>query len=359
MSTATSTAHRPASVPSCEPPDTRDAYFDNAKYLAILLVAVGHIWEPLREGDRGLLALYFFVYAFHMPAFIVVSGYFSRSFDASPGRVRRLVTGFVVPYVVFETAYALFTRWSDDDPQRPVTLLDPTYVTWFLAALFVWRLTAPLWRALRWPLPVALGVAALAGVSPSIGEDLDLQRVLQFLPCFVLGLCLRPEHFRLVRRRLVRVLSVPVASAGLVLAYWAVPRIDQGWLYRSSAAQQLGMAWWAGPVMTLLLFGVSLALVVCFLAWVPDRRTWFTALGAGTLYGYLLHGFFMKFLAHTGFHDLLRPHGRLGLLAVTLLGAVVVTALCTAPVRRLFRPVVEPRVEWVFRKQDRGAPQGR
>lgn len=43
--------------------------------------------------------------------------------------------------------------------------------------------------------------------------------------------------------------------------------------------------------MTLALFGCSLLLVASFLAWVPGRRTWLTALGAGTLYGYLLHGF--------------------------------------------------------------------
>ncbi|MDH6223400.1 fucose 4-O-acetylase-like acetyltransferase [Streptomyces sp. MJP52] len=356
MSTATATAHRPGGLDEPgssgpgDPSAARDAFFDNAKYLAILLVAVGHIWEPLLPGDREALTLYVFVYSFHMPAFIVVSGYFSRSFDGSPGRVRRLVTCFAVPYVLFETAYALFTRWSDDDPQRPITLLDPTYVTWFLAALFVWRLTAPLWRSLRWPLPVALCVAMLASLSPSIGEDLDLQRVLQFLPYFVLGLCLRPEHFALVRHPAVRALSVPVALLGLAAVHWAVPRVSYAWLYHSSAAQQLGMSWWAGPVMTLLLFALAVVLVACFLSWVPARRTWFTALGTGTLYGYLLHGFLMKFLARTSLYDLLQPYGRLGHLAVTLLGALLVTALCTAPVRRLFRPVVEPRTPWAFRQ---------
>jgi fucose 4-O-acetylase-like acetyltransferase len=154
----------------------------------------------------------------------------------------------------------------------------------------------------------------------------------------------------------VRALSVPVALALLAAAYWLVPRTSYSWLYHSSAAQELGMSWWAGPLVTLLLFAVAVTLVVCFLAWVPTRRTWYTALGEGTLYGYLLHGFFMKFLAHTSFYDLLRPYGHLGLLAVTLLGALVVTALCTAPVRRLFRPVVEPRARWAFR---RDRPAGR
>src|SRR5690606_39873303 len=81
----------------------RDAFFDNAKYLAIVLVAVGHAWEPLKGDSRSLQAAYMVVYAFHMPAFILISGFFSRSFDMRPDRLRRLITGVAVPYIVFET----------------------------------------------------------------------------------------------------------------------------------------------------------------------------------------------------------------------------------------------------------------
>src|SRR4051794_18927317 len=31
----------------------RNAFFDNAKYLAIVLVAMGHAWEPLTDGSRA------------------------------------------------------------------------------------------------------------------------------------------------------------------------------------------------------------------------------------------------------------------------------------------------------------------
>ncbi|MEU6356411.1 acyltransferase family protein [Streptomyces sp. NPDC047072] len=332
-------------------PGERDALFDNAKYLAIVLVAIGHAWEPLRDGSRTVSALYLLVYAFHMPAFIVVSGYFSRNFDASPARLRRLLTGLVVPYVVFETAYTLFTRWTDHDPDRPISLLDPLYLTWFLVALFVWRLTTPLWTRLRAPLPVALAVAMLATLTPSIGNDLDLQRVLQFLPYFVVGLLLRPEHFRLLRQRAVRLSAAGVLAGALVAAYWAVPRMTSAWLYHRDSAQELGAPFWSGPVMTLLTFGCSLVLVACFLALVPSRRTWFTALGAGTLYGYLLHGFLVQGARAWGWYDPAWMRGPLGVAVAALVGAGVVTALCTAPVRRVFRSVVEPELRWAFRRE--------
>lgn len=345
-----------AAAPQAGPVKQRDAFFDNAKYLAVVLVAMGHAWQPLTGGSRAAEALYTVVYAFHMPAFIIVSGYFSRSFDMRPDRLRRLVTGVAVPYVLFEIAYSLFKRWGDDSPSHPISLLDPWYLTWFLVALFVWRLTTPLWKLARWPVPLALGIAVLASVSPGIGDDLDLQRVLQFLPFFVVGLFLKPEHFRLVRHRRVRVLSVPVFAAALAVAYWAGPRMNPAWFYHRDSAQELGAPWWAGVVMTLALFGCSMVLTACFFAWVPGRRTWFTALGAGTLYGYLLHGFLIQGSRFWGWYDTFAwVREPLGMVFLTLLAAAVVTALCTRPVQRTFRFAMEPRMEWAFR---RGASGG-
>ncbi|POX53532.1 hypothetical protein C3489_15425 [Streptomyces sp. Ru71] len=326
----------------------RDSFFDNAKYLAIVLVAIGHTWAQMMDDSRVVESAYRVVYTFHMPAFVVISGYFSRSFDMRPDRLRRLVTGVLVPYVVFETAYELFKDVADR-PDPEISLLDPSYLMWFLAALFVWRLTTPLWQQVRRPLPLAVGIAMLASVSLSIGSDFDLQRVLQFLPYFVLGLCLRPEHFRMVRRRAVRIAAVPVALAALAVAWWSVPRMNGGWFYRQSAAQDLGAPWWCGPVMTLASIACALVLTACFLAWVPGRRLWCTTLGAGTITGYLLHGFLVKFALYRGWFDQGWVHRPLGALAVTVLAAAAVTLLCTPPVRRALKWVTEPRMAWAFR----------
>lgn len=358
-SAATATAAPPASAtasPTAAPATApgarkRDPYFDNVKYLAIVLVAVAHAWEPVMGDSRTARALYMIIYTFHMPAFIVVSGYFSRSFDASPARMKRLVTGVAVPYVVFETAYSLFRRYAGGDPDAPVTLLDPLFLTWFLAALLIWRLTTPLWRTLRHPLPVALALAALASLCPGIGDDLDLQRVLQFLPFFVLGVIARPEHFARLRRREVRLLSLPLFAGALVFAYAMAPHMQLGWFYRSDSAQEMGAPWWSGPVMTLLMFGCATLLTAGFLSWVPGRRTWFTVLGAGTICGYLLHGFLIRGAEYAGLIDRNAwLSGPAGLVVVSVTAAVAVTLLCTPPVRRVMRFATEPDMSWAFRR---------
>ncbi|MFC7304725.1 acyltransferase family protein [Streptomyces monticola] len=347
-----------ATTGPAEPAKQRDAFFDNAKYLAIVLVAMGHAWEPLRDESRAAAALYITVYTFHMPAFIIISGYFSRSFDARPDRLKRLVTGIAVPYVLFEVAYSLFKKWADDDPGHPISLLDPWYLTWFLGALFIWRLTTPLWKLVRWPLPLSLAIAVLASVSPDIGDDLDLQRVLQFLPFFVLGLCLKPEHFQLVRRREARILSVPVFAVALLFAYWAAPRMNAAWFYRRDSAQELAAPAWSGALMTLAMFGCSMVLVACFLAWIPRRHMWFTVLGAGTLYGYLLHGFLAKGSRFWDWYEVDWVHTPLGAIALTLIAGAVITVLCTPPVQRMFRFAMEPKMEWAFRRDATAIARG-
>ncbi|MGW8748051.1 acyltransferase family protein [Streptomyces sp. NPDC055794] len=341
-----------------QPGRQRDAFFDNAKYLAIVLVGIGHAWGQILDGNRTVETLYRVLYTFHMPAFIVISGYFSRSFDLSPKRVKRLITGVAVPYLVFEVVYTLHRRFSED-PQSDFSLLDPTYLLWFLCALFVWRLTTPIWQTVRWPLPISLAIAAAASVTPSVGNDLNMQRVLQFLPCFVLGLVLRPEHFQLVRRRSARIAAVPVVAAAVVVAWWSVPRMETGWFYRNEAMTDTGLPWWSGAIVTLALFGCSVVLTACFFAWVPGRRMWFTALGAGTIYGYLLHGLLVKEGTYTDWFKqplLDQPLGEIGL---TVLGAAVVTLFCTKPVQRALRFVVEPKMDWAFKRDPGAAARGR
>ncbi|MEU3191323.1 acyltransferase family protein [Streptomyces sp. NPDC006992] len=332
----------------------RDPFFDNAKYLTIVLVGIGHAWDPLRSDSRTAEALYFVLYTFHMPAFIIISGYLSRSFEGKPKQVQRLVTGVVVPYLAIQFGYTFFMRWANDDPDREFHFQEPGFALWFLCALFLWRLTTPLWKSLRWPMPVALAIGAAASVTPSIGGDLNLMRVAQFLPFFVLGLQLRPEHFKLVKRKQARYLAVPVTLCAMVFAYWAVPRMSKAWFLHDKAAEDMGVPSWAGAVMYLALFGCGLVMTACFLSWVPRRLMWFTALGAGTLYAYLLHIFFIQSSRQFDWYEMAWVDHPLSRVVITLLAAVMMTVLCTPWVTRLFKFVIEPKMDWFF-KRDPGA----
>ncbi|MEW2221491.1 acyltransferase family protein [Streptomyces sp. NPDC006990] len=336
----------------------RDPFLDNAKFLLIVLVVIGHSWPMgLVEGSRTVKAGYLWISSFHMPAFILLSGYFSRGFTGRPAQLRRLVAGVLVPYLVFEVLYTAVETAAWGKPFR-LTLTEPTFVCWFLAALFVWRLTVPLWRVIPRPLPVAVLVSLAAGTS-TLGNDLALPRVLMFLPWFVLGLALRPAHFARLRTSApLRWCAPLVLAAGGAAAYALAPGTDVHWLWMSHGQAELGASTLPYLLVRLALFAVTALMTGAFLAVVPRRTRWITAFGAVTLYPYLLHGLLTTAAHGYGWEAPLRPLGPLGAGLLTVCGAAVAVLLSTAPVRRLARPLIEPPVPGLTRPRRRGRSPG-
>lgn len=78
--------------------DSREYLFDNYKVLLILLVVIGHFIDPCCEKNPYLYELKWAIVAFHMPAFIFISGYFSKQIPS----VKKLVKGIVIPYFTYE-----------------------------------------------------------------------------------------------------------------------------------------------------------------------------------------------------------------------------------------------------------------
>ena len=85
-----------------------------------------------------------------MPAFVLVTGYLSRSFTFTRSKVHALVTTIVVPYLVFETLLALF-RTVVGHEDLGLLYLSPHWPMWYLSVLFLWRLATPLLNRVRQP----------------------------------------------------------------------------------------------------------------------------------------------------------------------------------------------------------------
>ena len=83
---------------------TREIYFDNLKTLLIFLVVLGH-FTNLNKSIPLMGAINNVIYSFHMPLFIFISGYFSKSI-----RSHRSVEieNILYPYFVFQFINFIF-----------------------------------------------------------------------------------------------------------------------------------------------------------------------------------------------------------------------------------------------------------
>jgi fucose 4-O-acetylase-like acetyltransferase len=343
---ATITVGEPTAGQAGRPGKTRDPFFDNAKFLAILLVVFGHSIEPLRGDTRAAHALYLFVYTFHMPVFIIITGYFSRNFTFSSGKARKLITNLAVPYVIFETAYSVF-RWAAGGKEFEISLLAPVWLTWFLMAAFFWRLSTPVWQQLRWPISIAILIALLSGMN-DLPSTFEMHRTLGLLPFFVVGLQLEPKHFALLRRPACRLAAIAVLAAGLAVALAVHNHMSIEWAYWRHGNHYLGVSELTGTAMRIGMLVASMVLSAAFLALVPTRATWFTGLGAVTLYAYLLHGFPVKLADYAHLYRAGWLHGPAGIVAIAGLSVLLTIALTRPVVRRRLRWAVEPKLSWAF-----------
>lgn len=302
----------------------------------VTLVVIGHAWTLL-PSDGFVGTLYDYLYFWHMPAFVFVTGYLSRNFTYRPDRLRNLVRTVAVPYVVFECAMALFRVHVGGEDLEDL-FADPHWPLWFLAALFCWRLLTPVFRPLYGGLLVAIGISLVAGIAA--GDTLDLARVLGMLPFYVLGLKATPERLARLDDSVIRVVGLGVLAALTVLVVnwntWA----STEWLYYRSTYDQLGVDTAQGALVRLALLGIGVVAGLAFLSLVPHTGGWFARMGRWTLVVYLFHGFAIKGLSYTDYPVWAAAHPVTGFVATTL-GAIALSLLLAAPgvARRLDRAV--------------------
>ena len=332
----------------------RIALWDNARFGAIALMVAGHALTKMVGENDAAFTLYVFIYAFHVPIFVAVSGYFTKATAPDDRRIRGLFTDILIPYVIFETIWTLL-YWAISG-RLNADFTHASWTLWFLLALAIWRVVLPYLAALKYPLIISLAISVGAGYF-AIDQTFSLARALGLLPFFVFGWQLRqwnigerwmaisPVAVRWWRTGAVALLLGVGVSIATNVTLWRDLDIRSFLTYDAGYATFGYDQWWAGAA-RLGFMVIAAAMIVAFLILIPRGHTWFTQFGQATMYVYLLHTFVLYPLRENGILDGERP---LWFLILVLVGALGLTvALSTPFIRRVFRPLVEPRVPRLF-----------
>lgn len=343
-----------------KPVKTRIALWDNARFILMALVVIGHMLTTTRMDSSFAYALYAYIYLFHMPAMILLSGYFSKA-ELNLSGVKATL-GLVATWVTFEVIW-IFYRWAiDGDGWRDSFLIVPSWTLWFLVTLITLRIILPFIAALKHPLIVSIAIALIAGLSSSIGAEFSAMRTLAFLPFFVFGYLAR-THGWLAGHRFLHPSAALKTGAWFVLAaiaavFVAIPnlralfRVDVWVTWRDSYWDLLdfGAVSTAFAGLGMRAFFIALAFVMTFavLVLIPRKTSVLTVWGTRTLYLYLLHGFVVYALRHYGVIDFIGTFGFVGTLILIAMGTALSMLLSMAWVQKITRPIIEPNINWMF-----------
>lgn len=317
----------------------RNPYFDNAKFLLIFLVIFGHILQSFIKKSEPTLELYTLIYTFHMPAFIFISGYFSKSFSQNPGeKIRENFGKFIIPYMFFQWIYAYYFYLIDYREKFAFQLHVPHWALWFLISSFLWYVSLLIF----YKLPAIIGIplsfilSMLVGYSDFFGKEFSLHRTFVFLPFFVIGYYFSPkivDWFINFKYRYIfaigfvvnYVITIKVLKINRQAFFGVKPYIS----YMNHPEN--------GALLRLLVIALALISMVAFFAIVPKTKRFYTELGKYTITGYLLQGFVIRYLRMYKFKELTYDWKMFVLL--TIFSILLTLVLTSPPVGRAYNRV--------------------
>lgn len=316
----------------------RDPWLDNVKLALVTLVVIGHSMGLL-GGTPEQMHVYTFVYFWHIPAFVLLSGHLSRGFVWDRRHFSSLFTTILLPYLIFEPALYYFRLYLDQ-PERGPLWLQPHWGMWYLLVLFFWRLATPVLKSHWVFVPIAVVISLLGGLT----EELlfCLPRILGLLPFFVLGLHLDRSHLT----RLTAWRYKPFAVAALIWIYTMSDDVgDWGrvaFLYYDGGYAALGFSDGESMMIRARVLAIGLLGAVSILALIPRKASILSTMGSSTLVVYLFHGFFVRYAEAAGWVEPYADRTWFAIGIVVVAATALSLGLAAPPVSRVLTWAVDP-----------------
>ena len=274
----------------------REYFFDNAKFILILLVVLAHAISPLKTDMPKVRTVWTVINAMHMPCFIMISGYLAKGYiKDGVVKTRRLVT-YVVYYLAAQLTVALFEFYVLDYAQTMSrSVLAPRSSLWYLMCLIWWFAMLPFLYKLKpgFIIPMSILVSLAIGYDTQAGDFLSIARVINHFPFFIIGYHFKKEWLFKFRNIYTQIGAVLIIIAATLWTYQHVTEIPSriitsNFNYYNSALTTFTDEKWMFMNRLIYIFA-ALVLCACFLLLVPRGKAVFTRFGSRTLQVYILH----------------------------------------------------------------------
>lgn len=265
----------------------RDNRIDTLKGVLIALVVWGHcfLYGIPQDGIKMVIANY--VYLFHMPFFVFLSGYFTHVRSTS---FWKGVLAIIESYVAFQLIKGLVQGYSFIE-----FFTTPAPMMWYLLALIVWRLFAFFidrlslsFKAQCFLLILLFALGLTVGCWDSFGKTFALSRIIVFAPFFWLGYLLSGKDFVSICKKVPKWLAWLILLAPIVLVALLTPSsiVNVREVVRGASGYSGS---YIGMIARLCFYSLAFVMSVSLTSLVSESRV-LTQIGRDSLKYYLFHG---------------------------------------------------------------------
>lgn len=334
----------------------RNYWYDNAKAFLIISVFMGHICEcliktvPFESGTPVWLNdIFKFIYVFHMPVFMIISGRFAK------GRVDRndwltAINKLIVPYIVVQFFMMLFYCIVGYSKVTYTSFFNPGYGLWYILVLGIYQIITPhllkIFRNKWLLLPASLAIMIVLLYQKYIFPA-PIPRIINFYPFFIFGYLTANYSFDFCKKIFFRILSA-LAFIGLFIAinYDSVLEVAllSGKRIYSQYYTLLGISKPELLVITVIRYLAGFIFFLFVMGISPVKKYVGTRLGTNSTYIYILHLFIVVALTALGKSHHILDFCADEFLAVLLfiLTVPVSYILVSSPVMKLTKWLVSP-----------------
>lgn len=293
----------------------RISYFDNFKFILIFFVVLGHFLAPLRDTISGVKFIYMFIYIFHMPLFIFILGYFSKTLLQDGKLKNNKIFNYLLLYVIMQMILYLIKNTS-------FTILFPQHGMWYLQCVIIWSILLPTLSKIKakvlLPLTFALGIVVSCDSKST--DVLSLNRAIIFLPYFLCGYYINKEKIinfisRIdIRHKVVALLFIITTAIILYLLPLNYHKIVQ-LMYGNSISN---LSFKQAICYRSMAYMLSLFVGGCIMLLIPNKKHFFTSFGNNTLQVYCIHIILFQLYDKLKLYHLINNHFQLGIFIILL-----------------------------------------
>ncbi len=317
--------------------------FDNVKFIAILMVVVGHaINMMIMEDSEDYLekSLFLIIYSFHMPLFIFISGLFTKPMTKETKFPKQKVISFILIGIVLRMMFQFFRMMIGVPFYYSMFDIYDTFA-WYMWAMAIWLIILWVFREynIKYILLLSVFIGCMAGYDRFMNDDFALLRIFILLPFFIVGYMITPEQLLdFLSHRWMKIVSAVILITVCVLfivntdIYNVLRPMFTARNHYTSIDEYVPYN--HAFLIRILCYVLSSLIGLSIICLTPNIRIpVISKAGTKTLQIYFWHQFFLTVIEAIGLYTVIETEFSGTLASSTLvLAGIVITFVCTLPI---------------------------